>query len=168
MKDLTLPPELRDFFKRPFGELLRGEGLQPAEAAKRLLKGERVVAIGDVTYRNLLAVGVRPSLAVIDLKTKRAQGAEPPLGEGQVAKVANPPGMITEALWTGIKEGLLKDGSIVLVDGEEDLAVLPCILEAELDTVVLYGQPNEGIVFIRVTQEKKEDVASILKLIYRR
>lgn len=167
MRDLTLPPELRDFFKRPFGELLRGVGLQPAQEVKDRLKEERVVAIGDVTYRNLLAVGVRPSLAVVDLKTKRTQAEPPPEGGGAI-KVTNPPGMITQALWDGIKEGLLKEGSIILVDGEEDLAVLPCILEAELDTIILYGQPDEGIVFIRVTQEKKEDVASILKLIYSR
>lgn len=39
---------------------------------------------------------------------------------------------------------------MILVDGEEDLAVLPCILTAPSGSLVLYGQPGEGLVVCEV------------------
>ncbi len=62
----------------------------------------------------------------------------------------NPQGMITAQLWESIRESI-DDGNIIVVEGEEDLAVIPCILEADWDDVVVYGQPDEGIVFINIT-----------------
>ena len=41
-----------------------------------------------------------------------------------------------------------------MVKGEEDLAVLPCLLIAPEDAVILYGQPNEGLVFVNVSEGK--------------
>ena len=162
MKDLKLPQELRGIFKRPFGEVYKGEGLKPAQEIKSRLKGEKVIVVGDVTLKNMLAVGVKPSLAVVDLKTKRS--IEMPAVEN-VFEARNPPGTITRELWNKIHEAVEKDGSVVLVEGEEDLAVLPCILEADWNTVVLYGQPDEGIVFIKVTEDKKTEAGMILKFL---
>lgn len=162
MKDLKLPQEFRGIFKKPFGEVYKGEGLKPAQEIKSKLKGEKVIIVGDATLKNMLAVGVKPSLAVVDLKTKRS--IEMP-AVGNVLEARNPPGMITRELWNKIHEAIEKDGSIVLVEGEEDLAVLPCILEADWDAVVLYGQPDEGIVFIKVTEDKKIEAGMILKLL---
>jgi len=42
------------------------------------------------------------------------------------------------------------------VDGEEDLAVLPVLLIAPLGFSIFYGQPNEGLVQVQVTEENKE------------
>jgi hypothetical protein len=42
-----------------------------------------------------------------------------------------------------------------LIEGEEDLAVLPAILLSPLSWVVIYGQPEEGLVYIPITQEIK-------------
>lgn len=162
MKDLKLPHELRGIFRKPFGELYRGEGLKPAQQIKSRLRGEKVIIVGDMTLKNMLAVGIKPSLAVVDLKTKRS--IEMPAVEN-VFEAKNPPGMITQDLWNKIHEAIEKDGSVVLVEGEEDLAVLPCILEADWDAVVLYGQPDEGIVFIKVTEDKKTEAGMILKFL---
>ncbi len=41
-----------------------------------------------------------------------------------------------------------------MVDGEEDLAVLPCVLTAPPESVVLYGQPGEGVVLCEVDRFK--------------
>jgi uncharacterized protein (UPF0218 family) len=38
------------------------------------------------------------------------------------------------------------------VDGEEDLAVLPCLLNSPKDAFILYGQPNEGVVLVKVDE----------------
>lgn len=164
MKGLKVPDEFRSIFKKPFGEIYKGKGLKPAEKLKDKLKGKKVIVVGDVTLKNVLAAGIKPNLAVVDLKTTRNVEATTTLGEN-VIKVRNPPGMITQELWDRIHEAVCKDGSVILVDGEEDLAVLPCIIEADWDTVVLYGQPDEGIVFVDVTEDKKMEASILLKLL---
>jgi hypothetical protein len=164
MRDLVIPRELRAVFKKPFGELYRGEGLQAAEKVRKSLGDERLIIVGDITLRNMRAVGVKPDLAILDLKSERHRREEPQL-EGRVVKVRNPAGTISAELWESIHEAVEKPGTIILVDGEEDLAVLPCILEADWDTVILYGQPGEGIVLVRVDEEKKLEAGTILKVL---
>ncbi|MEE8168294.1 MAG: DUF359 domain-containing protein [Candidatus Hydrothermarchaeales archaeon] len=162
MKDLRVPEELRGLFKKPFGELYSGQGLKPAQDIKAVLKDERIIVVGDVTLRNVLAIGLKPSLAIVDLKTKRDR--EMLLG-GKAIKVRNSPGMITQELWNSIHENIDKEDVTILVDGEEDLAVLPCILEAEWDAIILYGQPNEGIVLVKVDEDKKLKASMLLKML---
>lgn len=164
MKDLTISKEIRPLLKKPFGKVFKGKGLLPAEAIKENLKGEKVIVVGDVTLKNILAVGIKPALAVIDLKTKREITQDSVFTE-KTLKAKNPPGMITKELWDKIHESMDRQGSLIIVDGEEDLAVLPCILEADWDSIVLYGQPDEGIVMVKVTEEKKFDAGTIIKMI---
>jgi hypothetical protein len=45
--------------------------------------------------------------------------------------------------------------STIVVDGEEDLAVIPLVLTARDGAVVLYGQPREGIVLRIVDSEAR-------------
>ena len=54
----------------------------------------------------------------------------------------------------------------IIVKGEEDLAVLPCILIAPQETIILYGQPNEGLVYLKACDvvEKAKKLMSYNKL----
>ena len=117
--------------------------------------------MGDITYLNLINSGISPDLVVIDLKTKRKKKLEQDLKKA--TKVNNPPGRITHELWSEIKKKIRK-GGIILVEGEEDLAVLPCILEAEEGDILLYGQPGEGVVKVNINKETKEKARKLLKL----
>jgi hypothetical protein len=164
MRDLVIPRELRSLFKKPFGELYRGEGLKAAEKVKKELRGERLIVVGDITLKNILDLGIKPDLAILDFKTERGKGEEVKL-KGRVVEVKNPAGMISGELWESIHEGVERSGTIILVEGEEDLAVLPCVLEADWDTVILYGQPGEGIVLVRVNEDKKLEAGMILKVL---
>ena len=101
MKDLTVSKEIRPLLKKPFGKVYKGKDLKPAEEIKADLKGEKVIVVGDVTLKNILAVGIRPSLAIIDLKTKRNIKEDSAFKEKTV-KAKNPPGMITKELWDEI------------------------------------------------------------------
>ena len=55
----------------------------------------------------------------------------------------------------------------ITVDGEEDLLVIPACIYAPDKSVVLYGQPNEGMVIVPVTSEIRNKTKSILYLINR-
>jgi uncharacterized protein (UPF0218 family) len=51
----------------------------------------------------------------------------------------------------------------VLVEGEEDLLTLVAVLKAPENSLVVYGQPHEGIVAVRVDKTTKEKVRQIVE-----
>ncbi|MDO8451425.1 MAG: DUF359 domain-containing protein, partial [bacterium] len=62
-------------------------------------------------------------------------------------------------------------GLAIIVDGEEDLLVLPVILASPIGAFILYGQPGyrtvpgqpgEGVVSVPVTSETKEKARILL------
>jgi len=52
----------------------------------------------------------------------------------------------------------------IIVTGEEDLLVLPVAVFAPGNSVVLYGQPNEGLVLVQITEEVRNKAKSIMDL----
>ena len=154
----TLDPEL----KRPMGQLHHGPEDDPHVAMRAALDclpepTPPLLAVGDVTVRTLLELGVRPRVAVVDGRTKREvlSPGERPSAEGWdlVLNCTNPPGLLTAAFKEMLGTALRSKGSVLVdVGGEEDLAPLPLILLAGLGDVVLYGQPGVGMV-VRVVEE---------------
>ena len=145
MEDLKLPDELRSYLRKPMGKLFTGEGLEAMEQAKRELGDGNLIVVGDESYRNALKLGLKPKLAVVDFKVKREEIGEYEL-KGEVRRVKNPAGWITKQLWDAIHEALNSEGEqVVLVDGEEDLAVLPCIIEAEWGDDIYTGSQMRAL-----------------------
>ena len=69
----------------------------------------------------------------------------------------------TDTIEYAIKKYLKeKKKSWIIVNGEEDLLALPAILFAPLNSLVLYGQMDLGVVIVEVTEEKKKKVEEIL------
>ena len=50
------------------------------------------------------------------------------------------------------------------VNGEEDLLVLPVCIHAPDNAIVMYGQPNEGLVIVKITPEIRNKTQSLLDL----
>ena len=50
----------------------------------------------------------------------------------------------------------------IIVDGEEDLLVLPVCARAKDGFTVLYGQPNEGIIVVRADLTSRNKAKSLL------
>jgi uncharacterized protein (UPF0218 family) len=48
------------------------------------------------------------------------------------------------------------------VEGEEDLLTIVAVLYAPDGSFVVYGQPNEGIVVVKATPEKKDEANKLL------
>lgn len=51
---------------------------------------------------------------------------------------------------------------VIVVDGEEDLLTLPAMAFAPVGAVLYYGQPNEGINEIDITEAKKQEAEEYL------
>lgn len=127
------------------------------------------MCVGDIISVNVIKAGVCPDIIVfdlkgyrkdIDVKTRRILENF----KGKILRVKNPTGMITKDFWEVIKMSLKVKGPVkIIVDGEEDLAVTPFIMEGDSDIVILYGLFNKGFVLVNVNKYVKERVRKLLK-----
>ncbi len=49
-----------------------------------------------------------------------------------------------------------------MVDGEEDMLALPLFVMAPIGAFVLYGQPLEGLVLVRITAAKRKEAKDLM------
>jgi len=85
-------------------------------------------------------------------------------------KVDNEPGIVGPELLKALDEAMrpiiLEEnmgGPIIIeVNGEEDLATLPCIQMLPEGGTVVYGQPEKGLVVVNVDEKIKKKVEDIL------
>ncbi|CDG65482.1 hypothetical protein MBMB1_1384 [Methanobacterium sp. MB1] len=150
---LILKQELRSEFKKPLGVLY--SSLDEAEDfIKSKYPDELLISVGDITTQNLQKADLIPHLGIIDNVVERKPAAYDVVYDNVTLNVKNPPGVITDELQETIKRAfqLVKSGFrvLILVDGEEDLAAIPSILMAPPGSLVLYGQPGEGLVVCEV------------------
>ncbi|HYB92666.1 MAG TPA: DUF359 domain-containing protein [archaeon] len=50
-----------------------------------------------------------------------------------------------------------------MVKGEEDLLALPAAINAPENSLIAYGQPNKGVVLVRVTKKKRSKIHKIMR-----
>ena len=77
----------------------------------------------------------------------------------------NPAGAITDEAWDAIRAAVSSEGRTkVLIDGEEDLLTVVTVLSAPLGSLVVYGQPNVGVVVVKVTKDRQQNMRRIVGL----
>ncbi|HID47620.1 MAG TPA: DUF359 domain-containing protein [Methanothermococcus okinawensis] len=152
--------ELRKILKKPFGKVYKE---LPDISGK-------VVAIGDITTKNLLFKGIIPHLSIFDLKTRRNIPVSINHRFRKVFEVRNPPGCISDQAMEMIKYlSKVEEGNTALkVDGEEDLLALPVIKYFPYGTYVLYGQPDIGVVVLKIDEDLKKKVERIFSMMIKK
>ncbi|WP_254766604.1 GTP-dependent dephospho-CoA kinase family protein [Salinilacihabitans rarus] len=158
---VSLPPALRSDLKTPLG---------PIETDARVLLEDvagPLIAVGDVVTYHFLEAGRAPDVALVDGRTKRTavdEEIERAVTDEASREVANPAATLTEALLVALREALAaEEPTTILVDGEEDLATLPAVVAAPDGASVVYGQPDEGMVHVRVDDEVRATARSLLE-----
>ena len=171
-EQIVLPEQIRPKLRDPFGVLYTGSGKDTIEKiAPDITNPTKLISVGDVTTFHLLESNIVPDVCIVDDRTKRQPASNQVVSgikhaEYKEVSVDNPPGVITEELINVIEEAIGSDQKIrIFVRGEEDLAALPSILMAPINSFVLYGQPNEGVVVVKVTHSKKDEIQRLLSLI---
>ena len=162
---MKLPDSLRDQFKTPLGVLLPIGEDNKENIQKYLSKNSYVVTVGDQTTEKMINFGLIPSLQIIDGFEKRIKRDIVKLGDAFELQIDNPAAEITLQSIEIIKKAFTMNPPIRLtVNGEEDLLVLPVCIHAPENSVILYGQPNKGIVLVQITAEIRNKAQALLDL----
>ncbi len=157
MQIRRLTPKLRKELKAPLGLLIRGSSEETTKALEGLIermKPRQIISVGDVVSENMIRAGIRPQVLVVDNKVMRTPIDPIDVDVDQTLHVENPPGTLMDETWRVVKEAIGSEGTTkVVVDGEEDLLVLVVVLCAPRRSLVVYGQPDEGVVVVNVTEK---------------
>jgi len=156
---LLLPESRRHLFRQPFGVLY-----PDIVNALPVIRGKVVYTVGDVVTHHLIQQGTVPAIAIIDGHTMREPCNRSPAVFRRRCEARNPAGTLTSELQNTLKSAVADPDPevLILVNGEEDLAVIPLILAAPEGVVVLYGQPGEGVVVCEVDKVAKEKASALL------
>jgi uncharacterized protein (UPF0218 family) len=153
--------QIKNQLKKPLGKLHAD-----FKEVKKLSHNHRIISVGDVCTLSLLAIGIRPHLAVFDYLFMR-QDLDPGMIKilefyfKKPKKYKNPPGTLSSQILADAPI-LLSKGGGVLIDGEEDLTALAFIINATGRDVIIYGQPGKGIVIVKPGAKIKRKVEKII------
>jgi uncharacterized protein (UPF0218 family) len=163
---VKLPDSLRDQLKIPLGYLIPEIQVNKSNIQKHLQKNSYIITVGDRTTEKMITYGLTPSLQIIDNYEKRVK-REPTKNNNTYTEFTcnNPAAEITTQSIDVIKKAFASKAPVRLtVVGEEDLLVIPVCIYAPENSIVLYGQPNEGLVVVKVTPEIRNKTQRLLDL----
>ena len=170
-RTLSLPENLRPELRKNLGTVIKGSEDDKDKVAvevRKLLEKEKYtlsIAVGDIVSSTLEGAGFTFDMKVIDFKTQRE--FLPSFSGNERFDAENMAGTINEASAKLLEkeiEKIIKNKmeTVIKINGEEDLLVLPVILLAPLDAIVFYGQRDVGVVMIKVTEKMKKQVAELI------
>ncbi len=174
--DMIMTSEVESELKDPFGKLIPGPEHNPSIAMKEVLNMTKgcygpLIAVGDVTVRTLQDIGRTADIGLIDGRTKRqvwdgAEGIDSSLYD-LVFECTSPAGKLTPSLLSSCQSAITswtkeEKSSLIIVEGEEDLAPLLLHPLAPIDSVILYGQPGRGVVIRRCGEDAKQRCRRLL------
>ena len=164
---IQLRPNQADLqrLKEPFGRLLPGSPAKTMSELNSIISQtnpRRVTTVGDVVSRETLVAGIRVDLRILDHISMRKPTAAFNLKVKKTYHVKNPAGVITLEAWEMIKRAMKDDEALILVEGEEDLLALPCIVESPSNSLVLYGQPSQGLVVVDASADVNREASLVL------
>ncbi len=161
---MQLPDDLRDQLKNPLGNLISDNDPNKENIIKKISTESIIITVGDRTTENLLQLDIKPQIQIVDGLEKRNKRTVP-IDDTVNTNLScrNPPGEITDESIQVIQKAFSSEPPVrIIVDGEEDLLVIPVCIHAPENSIVMYGQPNEGLVVVTITPEIRAKVQKIL------
>jgi len=173
---LKLTEEIRAICSRPYGTLYSGTTSEVFLKIKKITANRLFACVGDVVSYNSLKNGLKPNIFVIDGKIKRERADSKFLNElyemskdYKEIKTRNVPGHITEDLVISLHDILIKTFRIdvekyrIFVEGEEDLSVIPLAIFMPENSIIIYGQPDKGVVLINLKRDVKLEIYNLTR-----
>jgi len=112
--------------------------------------------------------GIVPDLSIYDGMTERREMTEFASfvkNKGwEETVVRNEAGTITAELIAAVRNALNGKKEIIRVEGEEDLAVIPCILLSPEGTNIIYGWPGKGMKLIATDENIRKKALRLMEM----
>jgi GTP-dependent dephospho-CoA kinase len=121
-----------------------------------------LATVGDATTARLLLFKIIPDVSVVDGKERRIKSSKFKIVLGgdkdsknlSFVRCSNKPGSVSRRAIATIRDALKMPFPVrIVVSGEEDLLALPLFVMVPNGSVVLYGQPLEGMVIVRIDEK---------------
>jgi len=121
-----------------------------------------LATVGDATTARLLLFKIIPDVSVVDGKERRIKSSKSKIVLGgdkdsknlSFVRCSNKPGSVSRRAIETIRDALKMPFPVrIVVSGEEDLLALPLFVMVPNGSVVLYGQPLEGMVIVRIDEK---------------
>jgi len=152
-----LDSETRKTLRKPLGQLFPSV----EDALATIPNPTILAAVGDVVVASLLQHGVQPKVAIVDYRVARRRAESYLIDRirpaySQRIATRNPAGTLTELAIHAVKSAINRPEPVLVeVRGEEDLLLIPVVLYLPDSSVVLYGQPQQGVVLVHVNAETR-------------
>ncbi len=151
---------LRRKLKKIFGIALfryPNEKMDHVKDIIELIKPKKIITIGDFVTRSFIENKINVNFAIIDgyLENKKLDEKIDVSTFNRVLRIKNPKGTLSLDNYLKVKEELVKDNCIILVDGEEDLLAIVPLIEENDNSLVIFGLPNFGIEIVIVNKRKR-------------
>jgi uncharacterized protein (UPF0218 family) len=156
-KTYFLPEKSRVKMQKVWGKPLFGTEEEIKIRYQKILDSKKyrtVITVGDYCSHHL-----QSGIKIFDKKVQRRDFAQKHVC---ATIVENPAGTIQKEAWAAVKNAI-KEKINVCVEGEEDLLVIPAVLESKPKTLVVYGFPNKGICLIEANLKNKTIFRLVLK-----
>lgn len=161
---MILPNKHRQLFSNPFGDLVDDSLINRNYILQKVSGVSCVVTVGDKTTEKILSYDIVPDLQIVDGLEKR-QPRPVPYSPVDTISCSNPAGHITDEAVSAIIRAYESESPLcVRVDGEEDLLFIPALIYAPDDTMLMYGQPNRGMVLVQANPKTKSKAKQLLEL----
>jgi uncharacterized protein (UPF0218 family) len=170
---MPLTPECIRILKEPFGNLIPDKNITRRRLHTILKNSKKIISVGDATTERLISFGIIPNVSVIDGKErrmKRAYISNSSLKGDQIDKTlakelkcSNKAGTISKKAVEVLENALRMSSPVrIIVDGEEDLLALPLFLIVPEGSVLMYGQPNEGLVVVKINSKIRKKAKDLM------
>lgn len=146
--------EDRDRLREPRGDVVQDEELIDTLQERDY---HRLICVGDRVSLDVADSDIDADIYVVDGRIEREEidtDEHDRLSTDLVLETENPSGTVTEDAWNTMREAVAHTCSTTVhVDGEEDLLALPAFLFASPDSLVVYGDWQNGAVLVKPDTE---------------
>jgi GTP-dependent dephospho-CoA kinase len=170
---MPLTPECIRILKEPFGNLIPDKNISRRKLNAVLRDAKKIISVGDATTDRLISFGIIPDISVVDGKERRMKrkyvnnsslnGDQIDKNLAKELKCSNEAGTISKKAVELLQDALEMSSPVrIIVDGEEDLLALPLFLIVPDKSVVMYGQPHEGLVVVKIDSKIRKKAKDLM------